>query len=86
MCRSSERHPGQREGTVTSKNIKVTGGSIAAVQGELTVTQGALNDDCGTGKPVTFYGAFTTNGRSVMLLISVGVWPGESAPDASSIN
>ncbi len=75
------------QGTVTSEDINIVGGSLAAVQGKLIVTQGTLSDDCGVGKKFTFYGvAFSTNGRSVMLLVTVAEWPGQTAPGAGTID
>ncbi|MBO1753693.1 hypothetical protein [Allobranchiibius sp. CTAmp26] len=75
------------QGSPATTNITVANGSIAAVRGQLTVTEGTLNADCGVGKPITFYAAaFTSNGRSVMLLIAVGTWPGVPGPDSGTIN
>lgn len=75
------------QGVVTSENIKIAGGSLAAVRGKLIVTQGTLSDDCGKGKQTTLHGAaFSINGRSVFLLVTVVVWPGQTAPDAATID
>lgn len=75
------------QGSPATTNITVANGSIAAVRGQLTVTEGTLNADCGVGKPITLYAAaFTTNGRSVMLFIAVGTWPGVPGPDSGTIN
>ncbi len=74
-------------GEVTSKDVRIAGGSLPAVRGKLIVTQGTLNDDCGVGRQSTFSGvAFSTNGRSVMLLVTVAQWPGQTAPDAATID
>ncbi|UIJ35036.1 hypothetical protein [Allobranchiibius sp. GilTou73] len=74
------------QGSPVTTNFTVANGSIPAVRGQLTVTEGTLNADCGVGKAITFYAAaFTSNGRSVMLLVTVGTWPGVPGPSSSTI-
>lgn len=75
------------QGAVTLSDTTVANGSLPATRGKLVATQGTLSDDCGTGKTHTLHGvAFTTNGRSVMLLIGVATWAGKQAPDDATIN
>lgn len=73
-----------KQGDLTSKSITLASGT-PAVRGDLTVDQGTLNDDCGTGKPMAFHAvAFSANGRSVLLLIVVAEWPGQPTPTAAT--
>lgn len=75
-----------KQGDLTSKSITLADGT-PAVQGDLTVTQGTLNDDCGTGKSMAFHGvAFSGGGRSVLLLVVVANWPGQPNPPAPTID
>ncbi|MBO1753694.1 hypothetical protein [Allobranchiibius sp. CTAmp26] len=75
------------QGTVSVRNTTVAAGSIPAVRGSVTATAGTLNADCGTGRPITFQAvAFTTNGRSVMVLVAIATWPGYSPPAADTID
>ncbi|NYJ73472.1 hypothetical protein [Allobranchiibius huperziae] len=75
------------QGTVSVQNTTVAGGSIPAVRGTITATGGTLNADCGTGRTTTFQAvAFTTNGRSVMVLVAIATWPGYPAPAAGTID
>lgn len=75
------------QGAVTSKNVKIAGGSLTAVQGQVTVTGGTLNADCSTGKPTTLYAiSFATNGTSQLLLVTSATWPGVASPSAATIN
>lgn len=72
------------QGDLTSKSITLADG-MQAVRGDLTVTQGALNDDCGTGKPISIHAvAFSDGGRSVLLLVVVAQWPGQPTPTVAT--
>lgn len=72
------------QGDITSKSITLANG-LQAVRGDLTVTQGTLNDDCGTGKPMAFHAvAFSDSGRSVLLLVVVAQWPGQPTPTTAT--
>lgn len=77
-------HAGQ--GTLATKTITI-GGGVQAVRGDLTVTQGTLNDDCGVGGPLSLHAiAFSAADRSVLLLVPVATWPRQATPTDATVD